>query len=56
MTQLFETKKDYVITEQILKAIQKFSTACERESDDDRLVDFVFTLEIYFHFLEVLMR
>jgi hypothetical protein len=55
MTQLFETKKDYVITEQILKAIQKFSTACERESDDDRLVDFVFTLEIYFHFLEVLM-
>jgi hypothetical protein len=66
MMQLFETKKDYVITdhelqqfkeffeyaysseEQILMAIQRFSTACERESDDDRLLDLVFTLEILF--------
>jgi hypothetical protein len=29
-------------------AIQRFSTACGRESDYDRLLDLVFTLEILF--------
>ncbi len=41
-------QKAYLSEEQILMAIQMFSTGCGRESDYDRLLDLVFTLEILF--------
>ena len=38
----------YSSEEKILLSVQKFSRACERESDYDRLLDLVFTLELLF--------